>query len=87
MLDVVADEVRDLGHHVRHRRGEDDAGAEAREDRQPELRPRRVRVPREHCSREFWWNFTQKCISYSCVKIVKKNLGDFQESFNERKHA
>ena len=58
VLDVVSDEVGDLGHHVRHRRGQDDAGAEARQDRQPKLRARRVRVPREHCSREFWWNFT-----------------------------
>ena len=40
VLDVVADKVRDFGHHVRHRRGEDDAGAEARQDRQPQLRPR-----------------------------------------------
>ena len=45
VLDIVPDEVRDLGHHVRHRRGEDDAGAEARQDRQPQLRSRRVRVP------------------------------------------
>ena len=46
VLDVVSDEVGDLGHHVRHRRGQDDAGAEARQDRQPQLRPRRVGVPR-----------------------------------------
>ena len=35
VLDVVSDEVGDLWHHVRHRRGQDDAGAEARQDRQP----------------------------------------------------
>ena len=53
VLDVVPDEVGDLRHHVRHRRGEDDAGAEARQDRQPRLRLLRVRVPRQHFSQEF----------------------------------